>query len=395
MESNRLTGSNTSSLILRPYQKEAVEKAYAAKRATIKAPTGTGKTIIAIAWLEKVQRDSLIIVPTQALIYQVWSPRLEEYGFEDVGQFYAFAKKFGPVTVTTFASATAHPQLLDSAEAVVVDEIHHLGAYTALTRLLPKLKQKEYVLGLSSVPERPDKTHEVFLKEFPICYDLGLGTALKSGYVSPIQVIDMKAPMTQSERAMYEMLTAKIQKAFRFCGPDISKWARCFDPKSRQYIGKQGVWAMSRRKKLLSDIESKRDLVLKILQTHPGQRIILFSESVPAIENIKNYLVERGVTCETFHAATEPWRRQEILEEWGNKFQVLLSCRALEEGLDVKEVSIGILITSGRSKRQFIQRIGRVIRPMEGKEAKFYVVFSPDTVEETYSKTIANLLRSA
>src|SRR5579864_4661266 len=127
---------SASSLELRDYQREAVEKAYASKRATVKAPTGTGKTIIAIAWLEKIQKDALIIVPTQALIYQAWSPKLEQYGFENVGEYYAFAKKFGPVTITTFSSALSHPELVDAFDVVVVDEVHHLGARTALFRLL-------------------------------------------------------------------------------------------------------------------------------------------------------------------------------------------------------------------------------------------------------------------
>ncbi len=385
---------SSSSLVLRDYQKEAVEKAFVARRATIKAPTGVGKTIIAIAWLERIEKDALVIVPTQALIYQAWYPKLEEYGFKDIGQYYAYAKKFGPVTITTFASAVSHPTLLDSVDAVVVDEIHHLGARTALTRLLPKLKEKEFVLGLSSVPEREDKSHEFFLSEFPVCYDLSLGTALERGYVSPIHVIEIPAQMNKRERDQYNALTEKIQRAFRLCGPEISRWMNCYDPTTRQYLGRLGIAAMSKRKKLLSDVESKREAVLRIISEHSGKRVILFSESVPAIEHMKLFLKDNGIACETFHAGTEPWRRQEILTEWGKKFDVLLSCRALEEGLDVKEVGIGILITSGKSKRQFIQRLGRVIRPLEGKEAKFYVVYSPQTLEETYPRTITKLLRT-
>lgn len=386
---------SASSLVLRDYQREAVEKAYASKRATIKAPTGTGKTIIAIAWLEKIEKDALIIVPTQALIYQAWSPKLEQYGFENVGEYYAFAKKFGPVTITTFSSALSHPELVDAFDVVVVDEVHHLGAKTALFRLLPKLKEKEFVLGLSSVPEREDNTHEFFLEEFPICYDLSLGTALERGYVSPIRVIDVPAQMTPEEKEQYELLTGRVQRAFAFCGPNIGRWMSCYNPKTKEYIGRLGIAALSKRKKLLSDVLSKRDAVLQIIKQHEGKRIILFSESVPAIERMKQFLSSMGIRSETFHGGTEPWRRHEILEDWGKKFEVLLSCRALEEGLDVKEVAIGILITSGKSKRQFIQRIGRVVRPMEGKEAKFYVVYSPNTVEETYSRTIAKLLSSA
>jgi len=386
---------NEDAVELRPYQEEAVRSAIQAKKSTIKAATGTGKTIMAIAWLKLIGEQSLIIVPTQALIYQAWAPKLSQYGLIDVGQYYANAKFEGKVTLTTYSSATSHPELLERANAVIVDEIHHLGAQGALRRLLPKIKEKEYVLGLSSVPEREDLGHHLFLREFPICFDLTLGSALKSGYVSPLVVEEVPAPMSESERKKYELYTSKIQRAFKFCGSDIKKWARCFDPHTRQFPGRQGMWAMIMRKKLLSNVESKKERVLEVVRKHRDERIILFAESVPAIEAIGKYLKENDVSCETFHSRIEPWRRMEILEEWGSKFQVLLSCRALEEGLDVKEVAIGVLITSGKSKRQFVQRIGRVIRPVEGKVATFYVVYSPNSVEETYSKTIEKILSSS
>ena len=380
--------------VLRHYQKDAVRKAIDTRKSTIKAATGTGKTIIAIAWLKELDVESLVIVPTQALIFQAWAPKLAFYGFNDVGQYYAFAKVFGKVTLTTFSSAISHPEIMENVQAVVVDEIHHLGAQTALRRLLPKIKEKEFVLGLSSVPEREDLTHQFFLKEFPICYDLTLGTALKEGFVSPIEIKEIAAEMTLAERAKYEMYTDKIQRAFRFCGSNIKRWARCFDPKTRQFPGRQGMWALTLRKKLLSGVESKKEKVLEVVTKHPDERIILFAESVPAIESISEYLREAKVRCETFHSGTEPWRRMEILEEWGKKFQVLLSCRALEEGLDVNEVAVGILITSGKSQRQFVQRMGRIIRPVEGKTARFYIIYCPNTVEETYSKTVEKILTS-
>jgi superfamily II DNA or RNA helicase len=312
----------------------------------------------------------------------------------DVGQFYAYSKQEGSTVITTYSSAVSHPELLEKAEAVVLDEVHHLGAQTALLRLLPKLKEKEYILGLSSVPERRDEAHEIFLKEFPICFDLSLGDALRNGIVSPLEVIEIPAVMTEVESGKYKEYTEKIQRAFKFCGPNIVKWMRCFDPKTRQYVGRQGMAAMSKRKKLLSQIESKKGKILEVISQYPDQRVILFAESVQAIEETKEYLIANEVTCETFHSRTEPWRRMEILEDWGRKYDVLLSCRALEEGLDVKEVAVGVLITSGTSQRQFIQRIGRIIRPKEGKIARFYIVYCPETVEESYAKTVDKILNA-
>ena len=151
--------------------------------------------------------------------------------------------------------------------------------------------------------------------------------------------------------------------------------------------------AIARRKKLLSRIEEKKEKILEILSRHPDERVIVFSESVQAIEEIKEFLSDNGLKSETFHSKVEPWRKMEILQEWGRSFDVLLSVRALEEGLDVKEAGIAILITSGKSKRQFIQRIGRIIRPVEGKLAKFYVVYCPGTIEETYASIIQKILK--
>ena len=350
---------------------------------------------MAISWLEKIGRSALVIVPTQALIYQSWTPKLLDGGYERVGQYYAYVKKFSdPITITTFASAILRPNLvLDRVDAVVVDEVHHLGSRAALARLLPKLKEKEYVLGLSSVPEREDGAHELFLKEFPVCYELGLGDAIKNRYVSPLKVLNVPASLSEEEKEQYTILTNRIKMAFRLCGPDLRRWRYVED--SRRYIGRLGMLSLIRRKKLLSDVYAKKCEVLKIIRDHPGERIILFSESVAAIEHIRKFLLQEGVTCETFHAGTEQWKRQTIFEKWGEEFQVLLSCRALDEGIDVREVAVGILITNGKSKRQFVQRIGRIIRPMEGKEAKFYVVYSPETTEETYFKTIAKILSSS
>jgi superfamily II DNA or RNA helicase len=377
---------------LRTHQQEALEVMLRKKRGTIKAATGTGKTNIAIEWIRNLSVDTLIIVPTQALIFQSWAPKLQEAGLLEVGEYYAYSKTSGPVMITTYSSATSHPELVERAEAVVLDEIHHLGARTALVRILPRLKKKDYVMGLSAIPERGDMAHNLFLKEFPICFDLGLGEAVNTGIVSPLDVVAMPANMTGEERKSYEANTALIRSAFKFCGPNLTKWARCFNPATKQFVGRKGMLAITRRKKLLSRIQDKKVKILEILEKHPDERAILFSESVIAIEEIKQFLTENGIKSETFHSQIEPWRRMEILQEWGRSFNVLLSVRALEEGLDVQEVAVGILITSGKSKRQFVQRIGRIIRRVEGKVAKFYVVYCPETVEETYISTIREIL---
>ena len=180
-------------------------------------------------------------------------------GLLEVGEYYAYAKTEGPVMITTYSSATSHPELIERADAVVMDEIHHLGARTALLRLLPRLAEKEYVLGLSSVPEREDEAHRLFLKQFPICFDLGLGDALRAGIVSPLKIIPVPAEMTEKERGAYLMYTRKIQAAFKVCGPSITTWMQYYNPQTKQYVGRLGMAAIALRKKLLSRVEDKKE----------------------------------------------------------------------------------------------------------------------------------------
>jgi superfamily II DNA or RNA helicase len=46
---------------------------------------------------------------------------------------------------------------------------------------------------------------------------------------------------------------------------------------------------------------------------------------------------------------------------------VLVTCRALDEGFNVPETEIGIIAASTATRRQRIQRLGRVVRPAKGK----------------------------
>jgi superfamily II DNA or RNA helicase len=145
-------------------------------------------------------------------------------------------------------------------------------------------------------------------------FDLSLGGALRNGIVSPLEVIEIAAEIPRKREAD---MTNKYR---RFSGRSNSsgqplKWMHCFGPISRQYLGRHGMLAMSRRKELLSWIESKKEKILDVIGRHLNQRIILFAESVQRIEEITDYLTSNEVSCETFHSGTEPWRRMEILED--------------------------------------------------------------------------------
>ncbi|EQD73126.1 type III restriction protein res subunit, partial [mine drainage metagenome] len=60
---------------------------------------------------------------------------------------------------------------------------------------------------------------------------------------------------------------------------------------------------------------------------------------------------------------------------------VLATSRVLDEGVDVPEASVAVVLSGSGSPRQFRQRLGRILRPREGKQAVLYEVLSRDTSE--------------
>jgi len=150
---------------------------------------------------------------------------------------------------------------------------------------------------------------------------------------------------------------------------------------------------LNERRQLLSEIEGKKKAVYDISCRHHDQRIIVFSESIRSIEALRVYLAERGVMAETYHSGKNELERNMIFDEWGRKFNVLLCVRALDEGVDVPEVGIAVIIASGQSVRQLVQRKGRIMRPKEGKQAQLYIVYARGSIEFYLIHKIKGILK--
>jgi len=150
---------------------------------------------------------------------------------------------------------------------------------------------------------------------------------------------------------------------------------------------------LNRRRQLLSKIPSKREKVLEIVRSVEDERILVFSESIESVETLKQYLLENGVSAETYHSQKPEHVRDAIFAGWGKAFRVLLAVRALDEGVDVPEVKTGIIIASGKETRQLVQRLGRLIRPVAGKRARVYVVYAEGTYEFEIFLKLRGILR--
>ena len=365
-------------------------------RGTIVMPTGTGKTLVAIMAMQRLRVPTLIVVPTRPLLEQ-WREVLSRAGIPYVGVAYAGVRRLAPITITTYATLVRHPELLREFQFIIFDEVHHLGART-YRRILNYLGGK-YLMGLTSTIKRLDEAHRFILKYMPIAYNMSLAYARRLGYVAQLEVIEVPAQMTDDEWAEYMRIERELRRVSRRLGPDRRYWIRVASdpraPRELRALARKGLSLIQRRKSLLSRVRDKMEKVFQICLNEEGKRIIVFTESIESAERLKAYLRGKGIRAETYHSrkrGTWPAYRMGWLR---GDFRVLITVHALEEGIDVPEVGVGIFVASGTTTRQIIQRVGRLVRPAPGKVARLYIVYVPGTVEERVRSLLMELARRA
>ena len=79
---------------------------------------------------------------------------------------------------------------------------------------------------------------------------------------------------------------------------------------------------------------------------------------------------------------TRPPERKEFLDRFrSGEYRVLVTSKVLNEGVDVPEAAVGIVVSGSGSSREHVQRLGRILRASEGKRAELYELVSEGTSE--------------
>lgn len=372
--------NNGRELALRPYQREALLIFLKRKKGIIAHPTALGKTFIAIEAIRRLNTRTAVFVPTKAILNQVWRRRLSEYGIPH-GVFYGDEKNIQPVTIFLYQSAIRHPEVLEklNPRLVIFDEVHHLKA-ERWQSLLRYATTAEYALGLTATISTRDPNARRVLSILPLIHTMRYSDA--KGYVAPAEIHIYPAPLSRVERAEYEYLQSIIRKtALRLGTTDLTVWSRLAGEGNEE--AKKGLYALAQRRKLLSGVRSKREILLNIVKENRNSKILLFSESIASIEALKNLLQNNGIGCVTYHSKKSRSENNMALKLWNaNTTPVLLSVTALEEGVDIPDASVGIFYASGYTRRKIVQRIGRLMRKAPGKIARLHIIYASGTVEE-------------
>lgn len=364
---------------LRPYQQAALMAwQLADRRGLVVLPTGSGKTRLAIAAMRSVApAAALCLVPTRVLLHQ-WVRELAAWYRGPIGCWGDGRRETRPVTVATFESGVRRAAELGSLfELVVVDEAHHFGDNAKDEAL--EMSAAPMRLGLTATPPE-DREQQQRLMDLvgPVQFELSIAD-LTGTYLADYDVVVLRAPLNADERARYRAeraAFARVFREFRRAAPNGS-WNEFVAIAWRSEEGRRALAAWRRSKQIEAFPEAKRALLAELLERHrPGRVLVFTPDNASAYQVAREHFI-MPLTCDIKRrerdAALERFRRGEL--------GALVSSRVLNEGLDVPDADVAIVVGGSLGQREHVQRVGRLLRPSPGKRAVVYELVASGTSE--------------
>ena len=363
---------------LRPYQETAIDSLSLANwRGILSLPTGSGKTLVAIGAMKKLNVNTICLVPTRVLLEQ-WVKQIKVYYTGKVGVLGDGKYNIQNITVATFESAYRYMSRIGNLfEFLIVDEVHHFGSNMRDEAL--EMSIAPYRLGLTAtLPNDQVKLGNLHRFIGPLLYQINVSD-LAGNYLANFEICYLNLPLTPSERAIYDtnMKIFRIFFAwFRIYYPD-GDWPLLVKIAYRQNEGRKALAALRYCQKLVRLTKRKKSVLSSLLRQHFGQKILIFTTDTASVYSISRLFLIQPITADI-----KKKERVEIINRFreGN-IKVLVSCQVLNEGFDVPEAEIGIIVGGKLGSREYIQRIGRLLRPAIGKKAIIYELVADNTVE--------------
>jgi superfamily II DNA or RNA helicase len=381
LEKYALPFAPSLSLQARPYQRDAIRNWLRSDgRGVVVLPTGAGKTVVAFQALAEVPVRALVIVPTIELLRQWRLGLIEKAGApeDQVGMVGGGERTVKAITVMTYDSAAMPRRRLNEFGLLIVDEVHHLPAPTY--RAIAEKTAAPWRLGLSATPERSDGGHfDLATLIGPEVYRRRPADLAEEGHIARYREKRIYVDLTPEERARYDILMAEW-KWFLATKRSTLMHGGLFEQLIRQSAhdpaARRALQAQRQARMIALNAESKIDRVAELLAQHRNDPAIVFAEHVATVE-----AVGRRLALPTITYRTPPDERRLVLERFrSGQYTKLAAGRVLNEGVDVPDARVAIVVSGSAATREYIQRLGRVLRPKAG-EAVLYELISRRTTE--------------
>lgn len=355
-------------------------------RGTIVMPTGVGKTITALKCLKSVidkypTLKILVVVPTDNLKIQ-WRKQLDEWGME----FIADVQVINTVVRRNWET-----------DILCLDECHRYSADT-FKQVFQTVKYK-YIIGLTATFERLDGKHEIMSKYCPVIDEVSLLEAKANNWISSYKEylvildtddIDIYKEYNKSFVSSFETFNFDWNLAMSCIGPqgfvERAKYRDKICPngseekrkatfKSITFNSMNFMRMIQKRKGYINNHPKKIEVARKIIESRSNSKIITFSNNIKMAESI-------GMNGQVYTGKDSKKKARINLEEFNNaKVGLINSVAKLNEGADIKGLSVAIILGLDSSEIKAVQRRGRCIRFEEGKTAEIFNLVIDQTVE--------------
>lgn len=412
---------------LYPWQEDCLRQWFAnGGRGMVQAVTGSGKTLLALTAARRLEKSLgqelrvKIVVPTTALMKQ-WERALKAFLPEEAGPHGRLIGLRGGgfqsppdcrylICVVNSARYELARQILrelreEKAVFLIADECHHYGSgqnrlIFEFFPLIQAYASRYFAMGLSAT--LPSGETWLFLS--PVLgrriYSYGMAEAAKEQTVCPYDIYHIGLSLQAGEREEYEELTDRMAFTFRAllrACPSLKRMdlkhrmeelRRLCEDKNRR-IARQAVLylTLSYQRKALVCLASDRTPCVCRLTECLGQeeKILIFGERIAQAEEVYRRLQEQypGRVGRCHSGMGEQANRNALERFRTGEIRILIACKSLDEGIDVPDVSVGIILSGTSARRQRIQRLGRIIRKKEGKpKASLYYLHISETRED-------------
>jgi superfamily II DNA or RNA helicase len=368
-----------------PHQRAALAAWLAAGRmGVVVLPTGAGKTYLAQLALQAMQQSTLIVVPTLDLMHQWYAHLLAAFPDAPVGLLGGGAHDRTPLLVATYDSAAIAADALGNKYALLVfDECHHLPS--EFTRVIAEYSLAPYRLGLTATPERSDGKHaDLRALLGPEVYRTSVA-ALSGTVLAAHRLVRLTVRLSPRERQRYDALLETRNRFLQRRGIDLGSltgWQAFVRASALSKAGRRAMLAHREARAIAFGTAGKLRVLADLLAQHYPARTLIFTD-----DNAMVYRISRAYLIPAITHKTPVKERHEILQRFRTgEYPVVVTSRVLNEGVDVPDASLAIVLSGTGSRREYVQRLGRILRRREGKLAVLYEVVAEATSEEQVSR---------
>ena len=290
-----------------------------------------------------------------------------------------------PILIATYHSAAIHAKHLGNQYALqIFDECHHLP--TDFFKVIAEESIAPYRLGLTATPERGDGSHskldtligKVIYRKTP--------EELSKIALCEYEIIPIKVTLTPEERKQYQeaiQTRNDFLKESHIYLSSLEGWQQFVMASAKSAQGRRAMIAHRQAKEIASGTNGKLKVLTELISEHYPDRMLIFTNDNATVYRISQQFLIPAITHQT-----PVKERHKILTKYKEgDYRIIVASHVLNEGVDVPDAKIAIILSGTGSTREYIQRLGRILRKANQQEklAKLYEVVAENTSEEKTS----------